>query len=146
MHGMWSETQRGFAISGELPIHEYLGSETPHTGKGRFLTLALRGCRCPQNWSGAEHMHQALCTCTAVQLVLVAFSNKLSVKPNSIHITLLISFTWCSRSEIGDSCHHETAVEQNLPGRSYTGYCSPVGNPLLHKTHATGSHGSHRET
>lgn len=117
---MRSETQKGFAISGKLPTHKYLGSATPHAGKDRFLALVLRGCRCLQNCSGAEHVHQALHTCAAVQLCTCGFSNKLYGKLNSICITLhIILLTWYFRSEIGDSCHHGTAVQQNQPGNSW---------------------------
>lgn len=111
--GMWSGTQKGFAISGRLPIHKYPASRTPAHTKGSFPALAMSA---EQLWS-KHHVHQALCSPTAAQLGTCDFSNKLSGKPNSIQKTLLINqLPWYSRSERGDTCHHGTIFQQNLPG------------------------------
>lgn len=110
---MWSGTQKGFAISGRLPIHKYPGSGTPPHTKGGFPALAMSA---EQLWS-KHHVHQALRSPTAAQLCTRGFSNKLSGKPNSIQKPLLINqLIWHSRSERGDTCHHRTTFQQNLPG------------------------------
>lgn len=96
-----------------IPIHKYPGSGMPAHIKGSFFVLAMSA---ELLWSKL-HVHQVLCNPTAAQLCIRGFSTKLSGKPNSIQKPLLMNqFTRHSRSQRGDSTHHGTTLQQNLPG------------------------------
>lgn len=88
------------------------------------------GSRCLQNSSGAEHVHPALHTCTAIQLCTCSFSDKLSGKSSYIRvISHTILYTWYSKSQVGDNHHHRAAIQQKVPGRSWIALLQPRWKP-----------------